>query len=260
MPDEIINEGQETVKEVQEAIPTSEIPADSSIETEGQLPEGVSERTRQQFEKLKEHNRQLAEQLKQNLQPKSSALDSLMPQQSIPEVKGFDKEEVEDVMKDIVDADGYVDTALLKSKLEESRNVAKQAIEAAKQATQMAQQAKAEVGKFSQDQIVAKTHGAFPEVDPNSSSFNPVLYELVRNELVGQMLQGKQDFYAATEKWSNVLKSQQPKVDSETSAKEHINTGGQSKPEQESDHARLVQGTLNGDVLSIAERMKRAGY
>lgn len=259
MPDEIINEGQEKVKEVQEAIPTSEIPADSSIETDGQLPEGVSERTRQQFEKLKEHNRQLAEQLKEKTQPKSSALDSLMPTAPI-EVQGFEQKEVEEVMKDIVDADGYVDTALLKSKLEESRNVAKQATVFAQQAINEAKQAKAAIDNMSKEQVVAKTHASFPEVDPNSDKFNPVLYDLVRNELIGQMMQGKQDFYSATEKWINTLKAQQPKVDTEASSREHINTGGQSRPDQSIDHARLVQGTLNGDALSIGERLKLSGY
>lgn len=263
MPDEILNGEKQEVKEVQEAIPTSETPADSSIETDGQLPEGVSERTKEQFEKLKEHNRQLAEQLKQqNAQPKISALDSLMPQQDFSQFvpQWATQQEVEDVIKDIVDSEGYVDTALLKNKLEESKNIAKQAAIAAQEAINEAKQIKAQFSKMNQDQIVSKTHSSFPEVDPNSDKFNPVLYELVKNEMIGQMMQGKQDFYGATQKWVTTLNASKPQVDTQTSAKEHINTGGQSKPEQNIEHDRLTQGAAAGDVNALGQLLKNSGY
>jgi len=276
MPDEIKGQDQEVKEQAPSPMPSENQPTEeSTIETEGSLPEGVSDRTKQEFEKLKAKNKELAEKLSSYEKPSKvpSVLDSLRPQpvtdaapqaqvQVTPEDMGnLSHQQVDDIVKDLVDANGYVDEALLKKRLLEANEKAKAAEDRAKMAEQKAEQAVAEVSRFSQGQQVQKTHADFPEVDPDSDKFNPTLYELVRNELIGQMLEGKQDFHAATRKWVEKLGLRQPAEKQESiAAKEHINAGESTKPNTRLSHERLVQGTMDGDENAIYERLKRSGY
>lgn len=272
MPDEI-NEAINGQGTEPSSLPNENQPADIQSETTGELPEGVREKTKAEFEKLKEHNRQLAEQLEAERaskakQPMLSVLDSLKPTYVEPQAPVLTKEDtgnlpqqkVEDIVAQLTDENGYIDEALLKKTLQDARIQAKKAEERAVSAEQKADQAIASVSRFNQSQTVAKTHADFPEVDPDSEKFNPKLYNLVKNELVGQMLEGREDFYSATKKWVDELGLRTPSESKESvTAKEHINASGASKPDTGVSNDQLVKRTWEGDRDAISERLKKIG-
>ena len=262
MPDEIIMADQEGQGQEPSPMPSENQPAEVK---ENELPDGVSERTKAEFEKLKQHNKELAEELKRVKTPQPSVLDSLRPTQPvIPQemTENLNKQQVDDIVTGLVDENGYIDEALLKNRLLDANKQAQTAIEEAKQAKMEAQQARAEVSQFNHTQQTVKTHSDFPEVDPNSDVFNADLYELVRNEMVGQMINGhKEDFYGATRKWVEKLSLRQ-KVEKQENvvAKEQINAGGSSKNDNRITHDSLVRGTMEGNADAIYQRLKNGGY
>ena len=238
-------------EETAPVMPTEEKPTE---ETEPQLPDGVKERTAEEFEKLKEANRQLKAQLEQSTPPAQSVLESLRPQDNFPNLNAA---QAQQVAEQIFDEQGYVDPNLLNQKLAQAELVAKQAIETARQAQQ-------QLRNFEETQMTQQVYQKYPQLNPNGESFDPHFYSRVRNELIGQMMTGKEDLMAAADTVTQVFnQTSQAKVAEQEArnlkqqASSNIGTSqGASAPV---DHDYLVEQTRKGNAEALAERLKRIG-
>jgi len=241
-------------------MPSAEQPTEGAQEPS--LPDGVKERTAEEFEKLKTRNKAMAEEiaaLKGSNPSRTSVLDELRPntetagQPAVP-VAG---------PQPFVDDGGYVDTALLNSQL----SGAHQAAEEAKRISLQTQQ---EIQRFQESQVIQVVHKDFPELDPNNSDqFDPAFYDFVKNDLVGQMMKGKrEDLRAAALKARQVL-GQKQVAPTEHPRKETISargqasaptgTGNRTQPTIQ-DRQALIAGTYKGDKDAIFKRLQASGY
>ena len=273
--------GQDNEKDTQSELPTENQPADveeQSEETEGSLPEDAKERTKAEFEKLTKANRELKEKLDaKEGTTKQSVLDSLRPQGQVqrqavaPNADNYQnlgQEQVDKVVDDLVDADGYVDTARLKETLNRANQQAAQATAEARQARIAAQQANQNVARYTETEEMRRVHKDYPSLDPEGKDFDSVFFDLVRDRVISQMTKGGQDVHLAAQEISKIYKSDNQKAKEEadaeiqatTTAKEQINASGSSTPQRGTSQEDLVRGTMQGDRISMYERMKKSGY
>lgn len=262
MPEE--QNGQDTEQDVQSEVTTEETPAE---ELEEQLPEDVKERTKREFEKLKAHNKELADEVERLKKPNQSVLEGLHPQTVQAEYPNLTQQQVDDTIKNLVDENGYLDEALLKNTLNRASQSVAQAQAQAQRARQEARQALSQVNKFGQDQEIRIAHKRFPQVDPENAKYDPEFFRLVRNELLASMYEGKKmEFVDACR---SVKKTYSPKKDeTETKAKaveeyktsvaskSALNPTGSSRPESRHQDD-LIEGTRRGDADAIAARLAK---
>lgn len=231
-------------------MPTTEQPAEVVDETEG-----MSDRTKEQFEKLKQHNAELAAKLAEKEQtiPTRSVLDELHPINEEPVSQAEDYQ---------IDEDGTVDVAQLNRVLRETQ-------QAAQQARNEAIQAKARAERLVKEKQEETVHSKYPELVPGSSKFDPDFFRRVKNELIGQMMDGKENYMEAADtvaklfKKENVEEKVEEKVEEfkkTAEAKQNINAGnGSANNRTYSDDQELAKRTRQGDLEAFAERLKRAG-
>jgi len=231
---------------------------------ENKLPDGASDRTREEFEKLTKHNKELAEENRRLKETKEvSALDSLKPPKPVapPPAKEYpflDQGKQEDVYSKLVDENGYIDADLLKQTLKDANERARQA-EA--RATRLEQQ----VSGVEESRQVKEAHSKYPALDPKSPNFDEKFYTAVRNELIGQMVQGTRDFVQAADNVASWYKPAGNERQDESAQKEQqvrqiqaTTTKGEQKVSP--DYMDLVKRTQRGDKSALMERLKRAGY
>lgn len=167
------------------------------------LPEEVSERTRQQFEKLKaRYEKKLQDAIAQQTQPEqpkspyTSVYDTFRPQQPAAPVHpvqqegafGFSnltQQQVDNITQQFVDQEGNVDI----NGLNRALNTANQQ---AQQALQRAAQAEERLMRFEENQQVRDAHSKHPELDPTSTTFDPKFFDLVRDRLLRNIYEAKQ--------------------------------------------------------------------
>lgn len=230
-------------------MPTAEQPAEEVNETEG-----MSDRTREQFEKLKQSNKELAAKLAEKEQAiTKSVLDELHPINEEPVSQAEDYQ---------IDEDGTVDVAQL-------NRVLKQTQQAAQMARQEALQAKARADRLAKERSEESVHSKFPQLVPGSKDFDPDFFKRVKNELIGQMMEGKENYMEAAEtvaklfQKTNVEEKVEQKVEEfkkTTEAKQNINAGtGSANNRTYSDDNELSKRTQMGDLEAFRERLKRAG-
>jgi hypothetical protein len=186
---------------------TTPMPSETKPEDENSLPDEAAERTKEQFAKLTEKNKELAQKLelleKVNAPPevpKPSALERLKgPSQQIePPTPPVEEPEVSE---EFVDKDGYLDEARLKKGFEDSRRKAKDAEEKARLAQQKADEAVRRIEEYEITNEKKRVHADFPEIDPYSEKFNPKLYDQVSKDMLWNLVNvGKEDFYGTTAK------------------------------------------------------------
>ena len=240
------------------------------LHTETKPAEETSERTREQFEKLTETNRKIAEKLKayEAREKVDSVLDSLKPkaqQPQAPSAFDFGQFPVFDPnQKKMVDDSGYIDTEVMQSSISEAK-------ERADRAEREARAIKEQFVKYEETQQTRMAHKEYPELNPNNlDKFDPIFYKLVRNELIGQIASGRKDVLAAAE---SVREYYQPKVEKEpmtnvtqedqSSEKQVINSGQKKTTKSEYDKLddkELIMQTRRGVKGSLAERLRRSGY
>lgn len=255
--------GQNVVAEEKqpEAVSTSEKTAEES-----KLPEGTSDRTREEFEKLTQHNKELAEENRRLKEVKeTSVLDSLKPQPpkvtAPPPAKEYpflEPSKQEDVYSKLVDENGYIDADLLKQTL-------KDANERAKLAEARAKRLEEQVSGVEESRQVREAHSKYPMLDPKNPNFDEKFYTAVRNELIGQMVQGNRDFVQAADtvaSWfkpgGNERQDQSAQKEQQVRQIQATTTKGETK--MSSDYSDLVKRTQRGDSAALMERLKRAGY
>lgn len=273
MPD--ATNGNNTVEETQpSAIPTENETAETK-EAEDQLPEDASDRTREQFEKLKKHNEELAERLRQLEEDKKqpdvteSVFDNFRPQDVVPDVPiptqtqfpGLSQKQIAETYEGLVDKDGYLNADLLKSTLKSLQDDARQAKEEARKTRE-------EYKQREENEMVRQAHQEFPYLNPKSKSFDRGFFEAVKNELVSQMMRGEKDLVAAAKKVSQFYKVPTETKNEESSKKEEqikqISALGSSTSRGSikasiDDDAELIMRTRKGDTSALMERLKRAG-
>lgn len=249
--------------EVQEAQPDAAMPtAEKATEEAVAETQGMSERTREQFEKLKRHNEELAAKLaeqekrSQQTAPQSSVLDELYPQNAPADVSPETSSQYE------IGEDGSVDVEQLNRALREARELAQKAREEA-------QFARKQIEDQQRKRDESRVHEKFPQLVPGSSSFDPDFYKRVKNELIGQMMEGKTDYMKAAETVATLFNAPSVKQEVEQKVEEYkksseaklqINAGSSSATNRPSmSEEELVARTRQGDLRAFAERLKRAG-
>ena len=184
---------------------TTPMPSETKPEDENSLPDEVAERTKEQFAKLTEKNKELAQKLeileKVNVtEPKPSALERLRgPSQ--PVVTPTAPVEEPETDEPLADENGYLDEARLKKGLGDSKRKAKEAEDRAKKAQESADAAMRRIEEYEVGTEKKRVHSDFPEIDPYSEKFNPKLYDQVSKDMLWNLVNvGKEDFYGTTAK------------------------------------------------------------
>lgn len=231
----------------QEGMPTSDKPADKE---EALANSKNPERTKAYIDRLEEENKRLKES-----QPRSeSVFDSLRPQmQAQPQAFGnLTPQQVGDISQRFTDQEGYLDENALSKALRDAN-------ERAARAEVAAQQSRDAIRQFEEKEQVRATHSKFPQLDQNSDSFDPRFFELVRNEMVGQMMRGEQDYLKAAEKVSMILngKPVEKKPDQKANL-EQINADVKSQRTVGVD-ANLLSRVQRGEKGALAELLRQTG-
>lgn len=261
MPDD--SQGQ--VTEVEEIQPASMPEANETAEAT-ELPEDASERTKEQFEKLKQHNAQLQERLKTlEAPPETSVLDTFKPLGTEAEVPQFSfpgvpQEQVDNAVANLVDKDGYLDEKILKSTLSDLQQQIKAAKEEAANLRKTYEQKE-------ENEQVRVTHNKYPQLDPKSSQFDPKFFEKVKEKMIVQFVNGKRDFLAAADSVAEdyPLKVEKQEAQKKQDQVRQINatgstSGRSSTPMKTSFDDDLVRRTRAGDSSALMERLSKAGY
>jgi len=179
------------------------------------------------------------------------------------------QKEVKDVMANITDEDGYVNTDLLKDELNKANSVAQQAQRSAQMAMEEAKKSKRQFDDFQRTEIARKVHKDFPELDPDNSDveFNAPYWEAVRNQVLANLTSGKQEgFYDAAEKLKSryaMKKAEKKEVKEQQDSIRQINASGTKAKAQTrtpfGEKDTLVKATRAGEKGALGERLKRAG-
>lgn len=254
-------QGNEQVEEkTTTPIPSETKPAEAQEPT---LPDGASERTKAEFDKLKEHNAQLKAEL-DSYKGKTSVLDDLKPPAPVVETPNLSTTQVAEIKSRFVDDNGYVDVGAFEKALT-------QAEERAKRAEEKAERVEQRIRDSEESKDVKAAHAEFPQLDPHNEKFDPRFYELVKLDLVGQMMNGKQSVYDAAQKVSKLYTPQvdvskakdeavteyKQKVTKREQATEQVTARGPSEP---TDQDELVRRTQAGDDNALFKRLQASGY
>jgi hypothetical protein len=269
MPDEIQN-GQEELQaqgeETPEVLSTSEEPV-----VEG-LPDDSSERTREQFEKLKAHNAELKKQLEAKEQQERSTIPSpLQAHMSlpVPEVQPEVRQQYQQPVyqqppvqePQLMDEQGYVNGDVLTAQLKK----AQEAEQRAQEALRRAQEAEARVSQFEINQETRELYQAYPELDPSSQVFDRDAYDLVANELTSQIVKsGRRDAMGAAAKMQKYFRKTTPQQEKVLEQRAQVVTPSAGSVTQTSASADLDYDSLKKrsryDANALYERLERNGY
>ena len=277
---EILDDGQQPVElpPTEETAEVSAPPEEESRpeESEGELPEDAKERTRQEFEKLKAKNRELAEKLSQFEVPKPqrrSAFDAFVPQRLV-QPQQSQPQAVPEFQPIVPDENGYIDVEVLNKANQAIIDRMRRLEEQAEVARRKAEEAESKVATYEHTTKTSTVYAQHPYLDPNRDEFDEKFSDLVRKELLDQMVnQGREDYLEAANKVKRDYYDPTQKVQSPIPPKEQVDTRQvnaqkrtqinalQTKSSQQTptDHEDLVQRSRLGDKNAIYERLKRAG-
>lgn len=187
MTDDNQSEGKE------EAVPTSpepaaepvqepEAPEEKPVEPEGDLPEGASTRTKEQFEKLKGNlatkEQELVAERAKNTQG-SSMFDQFNPPAPVQEQPSPFQQPVQPQAQpdQLVGDDGTVDIQGLNQRLD-----------ATSVAEQSALQARDDILRIEQNRQNSEAVDAFPQLDPQSQEFDEDFYNMTSAAMAQSMI------------------------------------------------------------------------
>ncbi len=198
-------------------------PEETKEETE-EKPQ--KDRTTEQFEKLTKSNKELKQQrdkyknVLESLQPdapapQQPAQNYQQPTNKAPSAKQFEnlsQKDIDSQFKSMVDDKGYLDGNKLFAVLKQMDARTERAEAKAERIRIQAEKERIARQQQQKSRKMQDVHDKYPQLDPeNDASFDPEFYELVRNDLIGQMMEGKEDPMAAADKWSKVLSSKEGK-------------------------------------------------
>lgn len=240
-------------EETDSVIPAEETPTEEQGDSQ---PDGENDRTAEQFAKLTEANKRLKEEnekLKVS-KPMPSVLESLRPQDNFPNLS---EAQAKQVAEQVFDEQGFVDPNLLNQKLAEANRIANEAVTTAKQAQQ-------QLRNLEETQKTKELYIEFPQLNPNGDSFDPEFYGRVRNELIGQMMQGQENPVEAARKVNKMfVQATQTKAEDQEARnlkqQASSNLGTSQGAGAPVDYDYLVEETRKGNPDALAERLKRIG-
>lgn len=236
---------------------------DTQPEEDASLPEGVSERTRTQFEKLKNQIRELkTAQVKETVPQYGSAYEEFRPQpiqqpEPFQAPQGFAPQ-----MQNFIDADGNLDVNAFQTA------ITQQAVAAANQV------ARDNIARLEETQEVKEAHGVHPEIDPtNKAKFDRELYDSVRDRILRNKFEGKKQTLAEVTSDIKRLFSRSKPASTQTPAqaveqyKQTQEARNQGPIEQgkgvarstDSDLEDLKARTRQGDDAAFKERLRKLG-
>lgn len=265
MPD--APQGQDSVAE--ETQPASMPEAEQTTGVPSELPEDATERTKEQFEKLKQHNAELQERLKamETSKPETSVYDAFrpvetpvtpMPQFSFP---GVPQNQVNDAVANLVDENGYLDEKILKETLSDLQKQVRDAKEEAANARKSYEQRE-------ESEQVRVTHNKYPQLDPKSPNFNRKFFERVKEKMIVNFINGNRSFLDAADSVAEDFPLQQVEKQDAQKKQDQVrqinatgsSAGRSSTPAKTSpDDEELVRRTRAGDRDALMERLTKAG-
>ena len=246
----------------QEGKPESELHAEPKPAEKPQAEE-MKDRTREQFDKLKESNKSLQEKLRkyEEAEKKQSVLDSLrQPMETVNPTSS----NVEAAAPTLVDQEGYVNATLLQQRLTDAETRAREAERKAQEASQRFE-------RYEETKQIQDAHAKYPQLDPHSDKFDQTFYDLTLKELIVQKVNGEKDVVKAADTISKFYRGVEPieaaqedKKAEADEAKQNINAG-MSRSASAAPYADLSDDDLRkkvqrGDRKALQERMSRAGY
>jgi hypothetical protein len=225
-----------------EPVPSSEPakeaePVDATDKaTEVDLPEGVSERTKEQFNKLKEANQSLKEELakKEKFEP---IFDSMRPQTPAQGLTQGQLDQVTDT--DPTTGERFINEQKLTTLLTNS--------------TQKAEAAVAQVNRFIEDQQTREAFNAIPQLNPQDSKFDPDIHKATRAYILDSMMNpqdynGRQLTYKeAGERAMKATNAEIAKVEKEANAQQTAKEQGSLEATGRSD--KRVQTNTSEEEL-----------
>lgn len=215
-----------------EPVPSSE--SNETVDAQDQvdkLPEDVSERTREQFNKLKEANKALKDQLE-----KKAAVEPIFDAMRPKENTGLTQSQLDDVT-DIDPATGskYINEDKLNNLLTQNTLQAKAAVD--------------QVNRFIEQQQTQEAFNAIPQLDPNGTNFDPELHQATRAFILDSMMNpgeygGKQLTYReAGEKAAKATRAELAKVEQEANAQQTAKEQGSLEATGRSDRRAQTETT-----------------
>ncbi len=163
------------------------------------LPEEAPERTKKAFEALKaRYEKKLQEAVKTQVDtkpeelPYSNVFETFRPQQTgqtQPQVTAqfpnLTNQEVANITSQFVDENGNVDINGLNTALQTANRQSQEAVARAHQAEER-------LMRYEETQQVREAHSQHPELDPKAKTFDPRFFDLVRDRLLRNMWEGRQ--------------------------------------------------------------------
>lgn len=173
-----------------------ETPDDTTQDTPEEEENAVKkDRTRQQIEKLKQHNQELKEERDQYKSLFESSRPVEAPQQApTPQQAGapnLTQQQVNDVYQGMVDENGYIDGARLIQALQQADQRSKLAEQKAAQLEQQARQREAQAFQQQEKDAQTRVYAKYPQLDPNGEQFDPKMYQYVYNDLAAKAKRGE---------------------------------------------------------------------
>lgn len=260
-------EGETTAADAQLETKPEEVVEPQTQEAEPTLPDGVKERTAEEFEKLKAKNKELAEKLASLEQPQVQERPSFFNMPTPSQFGGLSQEQINTTAQSLVDKDGFLDVESLNA-------VLKQANERALRAEEESRRTRQEVEQINHKREVAETYKEYPELDPDNENFDSRFYDIVSNHIYGQIMKGKkQDFLSAAKEVSSNLynprekkaqaqaEKQQVKEEAATKRVQATTQVGQGKGQPlPADHEELVEQSRKGSMDAIHKRLQASGF
>lgn len=254
--------------------------------TEGELPGGVSERTREQFDKLKDSNQRLLEankllqgeltkryQTERTFAPIQQATQ--MGPQPVVQPQGVQAPQVEQFVEiDPVTGEQYVNEAKLQTAI---ANANARAVRAETAVRNYIQQQQA----VEDDRQTREAYTAHPELNPNAENFDKGLHRRTRALLLDSMMNpvdydghalsfkeaadfaNEQTTKEATELEKKVEGQRQESIEKKEQASlaAQGQTGVQPPPAEVSEElADLIRRTRAGDPWALAQRLKNTPH
>lgn len=238
-------------------LPTEQNNLTESSEAEYQMPDTTNDRTKEQFQKLLQSNKELKEQLNKLASNKNSeptAYGSVYDSIKSDSVQGGTQ-----ATDSYVDEEGNVDIARLNKDLKEAK--------------MSALEAKALAQKAREDLEVREAHNKHPYLNPQSSEFDPTFFELVKDRTLRQKFyEGKNTSLIdiADQVISFYTPSSKKSAESAKAIEDYKKAQSQianNAPLSNSNRARqegpnlddLRARTRTGDSKAIIERLKNIG-
>lgn len=185
------------------------------IESQEEVPK-QSERTKEQIDKLTEHNAELKEErdkyinVLESIRPEPQPEPQTQPIIEVPKASEYDnlqQKDIDRVFAEMQGTDGFIDGAKLQTFLKDLDTRTRIAEERAAQAEAHAKRVEVSANEKDVSVNVQALHAKYPQLNPESENFDVTFWELVRNDLIGQAIEGKEDVMAAADKWYDKLPS-----------------------------------------------------